>query len=220
MLTYIYSMHPEVTAYINRIQQWKSEIQQIRTYLLDTGFTEEYKWRAPCYTYKGKNIILIGNFKAHCTISFLKGILLGDHNNLLKLPGENSQSVRMFTFTSLKDILEQEATIKAYCMEAMAIEDEGLKVNKKASTDLEFTEELLHKMKEDAAFKTAFKALTTGRQRGYNLFFSGAKQSATRAARIEKYEQRIKDGFGIHDCVCGHSKKMPNCDGSHKLLEQ
>jgi len=93
-----------------------------------------------------------------------------------------------------------------------------LKVIRKEPKKLEFTEELLQKMEEDATFKTAFEALTMGRQRGYNLFFSGAKQSATRAGRIEKYKQRIMDGFGIHDCVCGHSKKMPNCDGSHKYL--
>ena len=214
------SKNPKVDEYLNKASQWQEEMQALRAILLDCGLTEELKWRVPCYMYKTSNIILIGAFKEYCTLSFFKGVLLNDVDGILVAPGENSQTVRMIKFTSVEEINEQGSTLKAYIYEAIEVERAGLKVDFKKSTNLIFPQELLDKLKEDSAFKTAFEALTPGRQRAYNLYFSAAKQSNTREARIEKYTQRILDGIGINDCTCGLSKRKPNCDGSHKQLEK
>jgi uncharacterized protein YdeI (YjbR/CyaY-like superfamily) len=209
-------MNPKVDDFINNATKWQPEIKQLRQLLLDCGLTEEFKWRIPCYCFQGNNVVLIGNFKEYCTLSFFKGILLQDSNSLLSKPGENSQSMRFFKFTNLEEIIEQQSIIKAYIYEAIEIEKAGLKVIFKSNTELELVEELQIALDKNPQLKTAFEALTPGRQRAYNLHFSEAKQSKTRETRIEKYTQRILNGKGINDCICGLSKKMPNCDGSHK----
>ena len=146
----------------------------------------------------------------------MKGSLLNDAENLLVKPGENSQSGRYMKFSNAPEIIEKSKIIKAYIYKAIEIEKSGLEVDFKAKNELVFPEELLHKFEEDKSFKKAFLALTPGRQRAYNLHFTGAKQSQTKISRIEKYKDRILLGKGINDCVCGHSKRMPQCDGSHK----
>jgi uncharacterized protein YdeI (YjbR/CyaY-like superfamily) len=211
-------MNPKVDAFINNTTKWQSEIKQLRLFLLDCGLTEEFKWRNPCYTFQGNNVVLIGSFAAFCTLSFFKGTLLQDSNGILTKPGENSQAVRFFKFTNLEQIIEQQSIIKAYIYEAIEIEKAGLKVIFNSNTELELVEELQVALDKNPALKTAFQALTPGRQRAYNLYFSVAKQSKTRETRIEKYTQRILNGKGINDCICGLSKKMPSCDGSHKYI--
>lgn len=211
-------MNPEVDAYIETSAQWQQEMSKLRTIVLECGLTEELKWKQPCYTFGGANILLIGKFKSFVTLSFFKGVLLNDVEEILVKPGENSQTVRMAKFTTLQEIIDAEATLKAYVFEAIEVEKEGLKVEMKESKDLDFPEELLRLFEENRDFKTAFEALTPSRQRGYNLFFTAAKQSSTRTSRIEKYRERIFKGQGINDCVCGLSKRMPNCDGSHNSI--
>jgi uncharacterized protein YdeI (YjbR/CyaY-like superfamily) len=211
-------MNPLIDEYIAKAKKWRDEMTALRSVLLECGLTEELKWRVPCYTFNGANIILIGAFKEYCSLSFVKGVLLKDTEQILESPGENSQSVKLAKFTSLGGIQEKDAILKAYIFEAIEVEKAGLKAPSTKSTNLEFPEELIDKMNTDSEFKKAFEALTPGRQRGYNMFFTAAKQSTTRITRIEKYEGRILKGFGINDCVCGHSKKMPGCDGSHKYL--
>lgn len=213
-------MNPKVDDFINNATKWQAEIKELRSLLLDCGLTEEFKWRMPCYCFKGNNIVLIGTFKEYCTISFFKGTLLQDSNGILYKPGENSQAVRFFKFTNLEKIIEQQSIIKAYIYEAIEIEIAGLKVIFKNNSELELVEELLIALDRNPVLKTAFNALTPGRQRAYNLYFSEAKQSKTRETRIEKYTQRILNGKGINDCICGMSKKMPNCDGSHKYIRE
>ena len=211
-------MNPKVDNFINNAQKWQPEIKQLRLLLLDCGLTEEFKWRNPCYTFQGNNVVLIGGFKEYCTLSFFKGTLLQDSNGVLSKPGENSQAVRFFKFTNLEQIIEQQSIIKAYIYEAIEIEKSGLKVIFKSNKELELVEELQVALDKNPALKTAFQALTPGRQRAYNLYFSAPKQSKTRETRIEKYTPRILNGKGINDCTCGLSKKMPNCDGSHKYI--
>lgn len=212
-------MNPKVETYLANVKKWHSELSKLRAILLDCGLEEDFKWRNPCYTYREHNIVILGEFKEYCAFSFFKGVLLADTEGLLHAPGENSQSVRMFRFTSLQEIIEKETTIKAYIYEALEVENAGLKVEKQDNTQLEFVEELQEKMDTDEAFKAAFEALTPGRQRAYNMFFSAAKQSNTRKSRIESSCSRIFKGKGMNDCICGHSKKMPNCDGSHKNFQ-
>jgi len=211
-------MNPKVDQYISKAQKWQEELKQLRKLLLDCALTEELKWGVPCYTFQNKNLILIGGFKAYCALSFFKGVLLKDTNKILKKPGDNSQSVRLIRFTNVQEILNMATKLKAYIQEAIEIENAGLKVNFKEKTPLVFPEELLQLFKENPALKVAFEALTPGRQRGYNLYFSAPKQSKTRISRIEKYTSKILSGKGFHDCTCGLSKKMPSCDGSHKFL--
>lgn len=211
-------MNTQVDEYIQNADKWQAEMAMLQTILLECGLTEVLKWHVPCYMLQKSNLMLIGKFKAYVTLSFFKGVLLKDENKILVSPGENSQTVKMAKFTSVQQIIELEAVLKAYIYEAIEIENAGLKVEMKKSKDLDFPEELLQKLNIDSAFKTAFEGLTPGKQRGYNIYFSAAKQSATRTSRIEQYTDRILKGQGFHDCVCGHSKRMPTCDGSHKYL--
>ncbi|BDS06246.1 hypothetical protein NT6N_12860 [Oceaniferula spumae] len=211
-------MNSKVDDYISEASEWSDELGRLRAIILDCGLTEEFKWRAPCYTFQKKNVLMLGALKESCVLSFLKGALLKDARHLLSKPGENTQAARVIRFTQLQEILEVESTLKNYIHEAIEIEKSGVQVpeNKNAEP---IPEELQNAFDQSPSFKTAFEALTPGRQRGYILYFSAAKQSATRVTRIEKYTPRIMDGKGIHDCTCGLSKKMPTCDGSHKFIK-
>ncbi|WP_339713521.1 DUF1801 domain-containing protein [uncultured Kriegella sp.] len=214
----MHSTNPKVDDYFTTVTQWRQELEQLRAILLDCQLTEELKWRSPCYTFQKRNIAILGGFKDYCALSFFKGALLQDVHGLLVAPGENSQSSRLFKFTDVDEIVKMASQIKAYIYEAIEVEKAGLKVAFKRSTNLVFPEELQQQLKASPDLKSAFEALTLGRQRGYNLYFSAPKQSKTRTARIEKYRQRILDGNGINDCLCSRSKKMPQCDGSHKYI--
>jgi len=141
-----------------------------------------------------------------------------DSNGLLSKPGENSQAVRVLKFTNFQKIIKQKSTINSYIYEDIELEEADLKVIFKSNTALELVTELQTALDKNPSLKTAFKALTPGRQRAYNLYFSAAKQSKTRETRIENYIPRILNGKGFNDCICGLSKKMPTCDGSHKYI--
>jgi uncharacterized protein YdeI (YjbR/CyaY-like superfamily) len=212
-------MNPKVDDFLRNAKNWQNEMTALRAIVLECGLTEELKWRQPCYSFNGKNVLIISAFKDNCVLSFLKGELLSDSEGILVSPGENSQSVKFAKFTSVKSILDLEPELKTYIFEALEVEKAGLKPSSAKSTNLVFPDELIQKMSKDSTFKAAFENLTPGRQRGYNLFFTAAKQSKTREDRIAKYEERILKGQGINDCVCGLSKRKPNCDGSHKSLE-
>ena len=212
-------MRKEVDEYLDDSINWQNEMRFLRSIVLNCGLVEEFKWRQPCYTHNGKNIAIISSFKRHAFISFFKGSLLSDTSSVLVSPGENSNSARLIPFTELSEIQSLEGTIKEYVFEAIEIENLGLEVKKTELSEFEIPDELNTKLKQSPDFKTAFESLTPGRQKGYLLHFSQAKQSATRASRIEKYVDRILKGYGIRDCICGHSKRMPNCDGSHKLFD-
>lgn len=213
-------MNPKVDIFLEEANQWQDELTQLRMIILDCGLTEELKWGHPCYTHNKKNVILLGGFKDFCTINFIKGVLLTDSENLLVQQGENSQSARAIKFTDVNQIIKLEPIIKAYIFEAIEVEKAGLKVPYKKVKDFDIPDELTEKLEKDAAFKKAFNSLTPGCQKAYILHFSSAKQAKTRVDRIEKYTSRILKGKGINDCVCGLSKRMPNCDGSHKQLEK
>jgi len=212
-------MNTKVDEYISKAQNWHDKLSKLRTIILDCGLTEDFKWRNPCYTYQKNNIALIAGSKEYCALSFFKGVLLKDTNNILVQPGENSQSVRLIKFTDIQEIEDLEAIVKNYIYEAIEVEKAGLRVDFKAKKALVIPEELQIKFDENHRFQFAFNKLSLGRQRGYILYFSGAKQSKTRASRIDKYTQQILNGKGFHDCTCGHSKKMPTCDGSHKYIQ-
>lgn len=182
-----------------KVNKWQAELEQLRTILLDSPVTEELKWGVPCYTFEKSNILLIGAFKDYCAISFFKGALLKDADGILSKPGENSQAARVVRFTSVREIAEMEAILKAYIVEAVEVEKAGLKVNFKKPSEFTIPEEFQNKLDELPALKTAFEALTPGRRRGYILYFSQPKQSQTRAARVEKCMRQILVGKGLND---------------------
>ena len=212
-------MNSLVDDYLKKVKNWKDELTVLRSIVLESGLVEELKWRNPCYTFEGKNIVIIGGFKEFCVLSFFKGILLSDPEKILKQQGENTQSARIIPFTSVSEILLQKHTILAYIYEAVEIERQGLQVEFKKTTESDFPIELENKFKEIPDLKEAFLALTPGRQRAYLLYFKAPVQSKTRDSRIDSSLLRIFYGKGINDCVCGLSKKMPSCDGSHKFLK-
>ncbi|WP_189630570.1 YdeI/OmpD-associated family protein [Roseivirga thermotolerans] len=182
-----------------KVHQWSQELQKLRSIALECGLTEESKWGVPCYTYHGANVAMISAFKDYCSLSFFKGALLKDKYQMLEKPGPNSQAARLFKFTNLEQILQAEDSIRLYLFEAIEVEKKGLKVDMQAKDHLDYPDELQAKFKDMPELKTAFEALTPGRQRGYIIHFSQPKQSKTRLARIEKLIPKIMDGKGFFD---------------------
>lgn len=192
-------MNPKVDFYFDKAKQWQEEYNRLRTIVLDCGLTEELKWGVPCYTYQNNNIVLIHGFKDYCALLFHKGALLQDTHNILIQQTENVQAARQIRFTNLEEIVETEKIIKTYIYEAIEVEKAGLTVSFKKTSEFTIPKEFQEKLDENPKLKTAFEALTPGRQRGYILHFAGAKQSKTRTSRVEKYIPKILDGKGIND---------------------
>jgi uncharacterized protein YdeI (YjbR/CyaY-like superfamily) len=191
--------NPKVDWYFTKAKQWKEESEKLRTIVLGCGLDEELKWGKPCYTLQGNNIVLMHGFKAYCALLFMKGALLKDPKGILVQQTENVQAARQIRFANLREIIELESVIKAYVKEAVEVEKSGSEVTFKKTAEFKMPEELQNKLKQIPAFKKAFEALTPGRQRGYLLYFSAAKQSATREARVEKCLPQILQGKGLND---------------------
>ena len=192
-------MNPKVDEFLKSAPKWREEFAELRRILLDCQLSEELKWGVPCYTFQQGNIVLIHGFKEYCALLFFKGALMHDEKGILVQQTENVQAGRQIRFTSLPEIIGMETVLKAYVEEAIAVEKAGLEVDFKNSTDFKIPGELQDKFAEIPALKTAFAALTPGRQRAYILYFSEPKQAKTRAARVEKYLQAILAGKGIND---------------------
>ena len=192
-------MNPKVDFFFNKAKQWQEEFEKLRTIILDCGLTEDLKWGCPCYTFQKKNIVLIHGFKEYCALLFFKGALLKDANGILVQQTKNVQSARQTRFTSVREIAKLKPVLKAYVHEAVEVEKAGLKVNFKKTSDFKIPGEFQNKLAGVPALKTAFHALTPGRQRAYIVYFSAPKQSKTRDARIEKCMSRILIGKGLND---------------------
>lgn len=192
-------MNQKVNWFFDKDTKWQKEYKKLRAIIVDCGLTEELKWGCPCYTFKGNNIVLIHGFKDYCALLFHKGVLLNDSDKLLIQQTENVQSARQIRFTNMDEINELVQTIRAYVFEAVEVEKAGLEVKMKKNSEYEKPEELEQAFNEDPNFKTAFDSLTPGRQRGYFLHFSEAKQSKTRTSRIEKAKPKIFDGKGYNE---------------------
>ena len=193
------SINPKVDFYFNKNKNWQKEIEQLRTIVLDCGLTEASKWGVPCYQLNKSNIVLIHVFKEYCALLFFKGALLNDANKILIQQTEHVQAARQIRFTNINEIVKMKAILKGYIYEAIEVERAGLKVNLKKTAEFNMPEEFKNKLDKIPALKKAFAALTPGRQRGYLLHFSAAKQSKTRESRIEKSMQDILAGKGLND---------------------
>ena len=193
------SKNPKVDFFFNKAEKWKEEFRKLRTILLDSPLAEELKWGVPCYTFQGKNIVLMHGFKEYSALLFVKGALLKDESGILVTQTENVQSARQVRFTSVQEIVTLEPLLKDYIHEAIEVEVSGLTVKYKKTTEFSMPEEFQNKLDKDPALQAAFESLTPGRQRGYLLYFSAPKQSKTRTARVEKYRQQILEGRGLND---------------------
>jgi uncharacterized protein YdeI (YjbR/CyaY-like superfamily) len=192
-------MNPKVDWYFEKNTKWQKEIEKMRVIALDCGLTEELKWGCPCYQYDKANIVLIHVFKEYCAFLFFKGALLNDPQGILVQQTENVQSARQVRFTNLKEIQKLERTVKANIYEAIEVERAGLKVKLKKTKEFKMPEEFKNKLDKSAVLKKAFESLTPGRQRGYLLYFSSAKQAKTREERVKKYTKQILEGRGLED---------------------
>ncbi|TDQ33055.1 YdeI/OmpD-associated family protein [Zeaxanthinibacter enoshimensis] len=192
-------MNPKVNFFFDKDSPWQEEYRELRKLALDCGLEEELKWGKPCYTYNDKNIVLIHGFKEYCALLFHKGVLLENKHDLLVQQTENVQSARQLRFSDVNDIKGQRAVIRSYLFEAIEVEKAGLQVAYKETKQYDMPDEFRKKLDKDIELKKAFEALTPGRQRGYLLYFSEAKQSKTRESRINKCRSRIMQGLGRND---------------------
>jgi len=192
-------MNPKVDFYFNKAKQWQEELGKLRAVVLGCQLSEELKWGVPCYTFQKRNVVLIHAFKEYCALLFFKGALLKDPNSILIQQTKNTQATRQIRFTSTREIVKMKTVLKAYIQEAIEIEKAGLKVSYKKTSEFAIPEEFQNKLDEVPALKTAFNALTPGRQRAYALYFSAPKQSKTRESRVEKSMQKILIGKGLND---------------------
>jgi len=192
-------MNPKVDFYFNKAQKWQEEIEKLRMIVLECQLSEELKWGCPCYTFQNNNIVLIHIFKEYCALLFFKGALLHDSNGILIRQTENVQAARQIRFTNVREIDKLAPILKAYIHEAIEVEKAGLKVELKKTSEYTIPEEFQNKLDETPDLKTAFEALTPGRQRAYIFYFSQPKQSKTRESRIEKCMQLILNGKGLND---------------------
>ncbi|MFN8417066.1 MAG: YdeI/OmpD-associated family protein [Cytophagaceae bacterium] len=190
--------NPKVNFFTNE-SKWQEEYLLLRSIALECALTEELKWGCPCYTSDGKNVVLIHGFKEYCALLFFKGAVMKDSKKVLIVQSENTQATRQIRFTNLKEIEKLKSTIKSYIKEAIELEKSGVKVEFKKTSEFKMVEEFEQVLKKNAKLKKAFESLTPGRQRAYLLFFSSAKQSTTRVARIEKCTPDILAGKGLND---------------------
>ena len=192
-------MNPKVDVFLSKAKKWKKEFAKLRMIVLDSQLTEELKWGQPCYTFKEKNVVLIHGFKEYCALLFFKGALLQDARGILIRQTENVQAARQIRFTNVRQIVEMEPILKTYIKQAIEVEKAGLKVKFKKTAEYKIPEEFQIKLDKIPALKTAFEALTPGRQRAYIFYFSAPKQSKTRESRVEKCMQQILKGKGLND---------------------
>jgi uncharacterized protein YdeI (YjbR/CyaY-like superfamily) len=193
------TINPNVDWFFRKSKKWQEELAKLRTIILDCQLTEELKWGCPCYTSHKSNVVLIHVFKEYCALLFFKGALLKDADGILIQQTENVQAARQIRFTDVREVVQMEPILKAYIHEAIEVEKVGLKVKLKKTSDFPVPEEFQKQLDAIPALKTAFDALTPGRQRGYLFHFSAAKQSKTRESRVKKCMPQILNGKGLND---------------------
>jgi uncharacterized protein YdeI (YjbR/CyaY-like superfamily) len=192
-------MDPLVTKVHSQELRWSAEFTALRTICLACELHESLKWGQACYDLQGRNIVLIHGFKDYCALLFMQGALLQDPDEILVQQTRHVQAARQIRFKSLADIEKHRTSIEAYIRQAIQLEQSGAKVAIKDLSQYEVPEEFQSRLDKDPALAAAFRALTPGRQKAYLLYFSEAKKSSTREARITKHAPRILGGLGLND---------------------
>lgn len=190
---------PRVDAFLRHVPQWREELTLLRSIMLTTDLVEDYKWGQPCYTHNGKNLVLLGGFKGSFVVSFFNGVLLSDPHNILEFAGPNSKTAKLIRFTNIEQIGPRADVLRGYVIEAVQQIEAGNSEREVVAQPMTIPAELDAMFSALPALKSAFYMLTPGRQRGYVMHFTSAKQSSTRRARIEKCISRIMSGKGLHD---------------------
>jgi uncharacterized protein YdeI (YjbR/CyaY-like superfamily) len=211
-------MNTKVDAFLVQVKNWREELSVLRGIILQSGLEEELKWGSPCYMLEKKNLVIIQGFKEYFAIMFFQGAIIQDPLGRLVKPGENTQAGRQMRFKNMEDLVQDESLIKSYLEEAISLEKAGTRVVTKDPKEWNIPSEFQAHLEKNAALKTAFEKLTPGRQKAYCIYFADGKQTQTRETRIEKFIPRILSGKGMLDCICGLSKRMPGCDGSHREM--
>jgi uncharacterized protein YdeI (YjbR/CyaY-like superfamily) len=193
------SMNPKVDEFLDRAEQWKAEMVELRRILLDCGLTEAFKWGLPCYAFQGRNVAIIQPFKAYCAVLFFKGYLLGDADGILVKTGEHTRVGRQVRFWDVREVLGVEGVLKALVYEAIEVERSGVEAPAEGGVGFAMPEEFQARLDGMPALKAAFEGLTLGRQRAYIIYFSKPKQSKTRASRVAHFIPKILDGKGLND---------------------
>ena len=193
------SMNPRVDVFMRKLTSWQEEYALLRQIAMSTGLREDLKWMHPCYTLNDKNVFLLHSFKGYIAVFFYKGVLMKDPKGRLMQQTPNVQAGWQLRFANVEEITDSKRIIKAYMIEAIALEEAGIPVEMKKSGELFIPTDIAAAMKKHPRLAAAFKKLTPGRQRGYILHFDGAKQAATRLSRVEKAAPRIIQGRGLHD---------------------
>ena len=211
-------MNASIDLYVNNAKSWQQEMTLLRAILLECQLAEALKWGKPCYSYNNNNIVMIQSFKTHIDLGFFNGASLKDTQQVLTKAGEHTQAARQMKFTDSTQIEKAKGIIQSYIKEAIVKATSGITIEKEKKAENIIVTELQAIFKNNAPLKKAFESLTPGKQRGYLIYFSAAKQSATRITRINNYISKIICGKGLNDCTCGLSKRMPTCDGSHHKI--
>lgn len=206
--------YANVDAFLAERETWQGELTALRAIMLSAGLTETIKWGHPCYTDQGKNIAILGSRKSYAIVTFFKGALIEEPQGRFVRPGQE-RSGRYLPYSNVRSVEDDRAYLGELIGRAVEVERAGLRVEPLAD-EIDYVEELRERMQSDEDFRSAFEALTPGRRRQYNFHFAGAKKSSSRLARVDRCTARILTGKGLLDCICGHSKRMPRCDGSHK----
>ncbi|HEY3757169.1 MAG TPA: YdeI/OmpD-associated family protein [Opitutaceae bacterium] len=191
--------NPKIDAYLAAADRWQAEMRKLRTILNDCGLDEELKWGKPCYAFEGHNVAVVQPMSQYCALLFMKGALLKDPGRHLAKTGPNAEVGRQLRFNRTREIADQESVLRDFVRQAIEAEKAGLKIKTNPVSEMKLPEEFQTRLTADPKLKAAFSALTPGRQRAYLFFISGAKQSKTREARVEKCAPRILREKGLDD---------------------
>lgn len=181
-----------------KVHLWTDVLVALRELLRETELVEDMKWGSPCYTLGGKNVVMIAALRDFCSLSFFKGVGLPDPEGALVAPGPNSRFARYLPFTSAADLDGRREQALRFIREAIELERSGVELQVEAASE-PIPDELAERLDADSELRRAFEALTPGRQRSHVLHVSGAKQSATRARRVEACAGKILAGKGFNE---------------------
>jgi uncharacterized protein YdeI (YjbR/CyaY-like superfamily) len=183
---------------MNYQKQWAEELGLLKSILDKTDLEVVKKWGIDIYTLHGKNIVGYLGFKKHFALWFYNGVFLNDrYHVLMSADGEKTKAMRQWRFSSIEEIDEKK--ILEYVREAIQNSINGIELKPEKFTPVKTPELLAKRLKSDKELNAAFKRLTPGRQKEYNVYIDEAKQEATKLKRIDKVIPMILKGIGLNE---------------------